>query len=125
MDSMTNRVRSSAADRRVEHRYLIDGELEYKVIHHNQVVGAGYGRAINASGSGILFESLGPLPPDMYIELSIAWPGRPGQRVAVRLRATGQTVRSQGRYTAVAIHDHAYRASATGMDDRKQLSMRS
>jgi hypothetical protein len=109
--------------RRVDRRYPIDAELEYKLIHGRNVFQTGEGRTINVSSSGILFESRRALPPGMEIELSIAWPARLGDAVALKLCVCGRTVRAQDNCTAVQIQRHTFRTRVIREGDaRQQLS---
>ena len=99
--------------RRLVRRFPIDVELEYKLISRGHVVETGQGRTVNISSGGILFESRCALPPGMFIELSIAWPARLRNTVALKLHATGLTVRGHGKFTAVTIRRHMFRTTGT------------
>ncbi|HEV3199775.1 MAG TPA: hypothetical protein VGZ73_17850 [Bryobacteraceae bacterium] len=103
--------------RRVDRRYPIDAELEYKLIYERNVFETGQGKTINVSSSGILFESERALPPGMEIELSIAWPARLGDAVRLKLCVSGRTVRAQGKCTAVLIQRHIFRTRGTREGD--------
>ncbi|MBZ5624281.1 MAG: hypothetical protein LAQ69_37130 [Acidobacteriia bacterium] len=117
MDLIINRAPiNCSTDRRLDRRYPIDAELEYKLIQHRQMIETGHGRTVNVSSSGIMFESRCALPPEMYIEVSIAWPAR---LVALRLFAIGQTVRSQGKFTAVTIERHMFLATGASKTDAR------
>jgi hypothetical protein len=101
------------ADRRSDRRYPIDAELVYQLVRHGQAVETGHGRTLNVSSSGILFEAACALPRGAPIELSIAWPARLGDVVALKLCVTGRTVRCQNNCTAVLIQRHIFRTKGT------------
>jgi hypothetical protein len=118
MDLISQRSpKSRTIYRRVDRRYPIDAELEYKLIHDRNVFETGRGKTINVSSSGILFESERALPPGMQIELSIAWPARLADAVALKLCVSGRTVRAQDNCTAVQIQRHTFRTRVTREGD--------
>ena len=124
MDLMTHRsTRTSIADRRVYRRYPLDVELEYKLIHNRRAIETGHGKTVNASSSGILFQSRRALPPGMDIELSIAWPARIGDVVALKLWVSGRTVRGQDHCTAVKILRHTFRTGRTRAGDASAVTL--
>lgn len=100
---------AGAGERRLACRYPIRTELEYRLMARGEIIETGRGRSINTSSSGILFESERALPPQMIIQVSLDWPGRPSAAVTVDLHVAGRTVRGQGNYTAVAIERHEFR----------------
>jgi len=110
MSSAVQSQIASTSGRRSNYRYPIRIDLEYRLLKGSRVLKAGRGRTVNFSSSGILFESEESLPPAMRIHLSIAWPARLNNRVALNLhvelarsgaqRATLQA-RSEGSDPAV------------------------
>ena len=104
---------SRSPDRRKERRYPIDADVEYSLIYQGRTIETGRGRTVDASSNGILFESKRALPAGVQIELSIAWPVRLADRVALKLCVSGQTVRGRGNCTAVAIRRHVFRTKGT------------
>jgi hypothetical protein len=121
MDLISQRSPTSRTiQRRVDRRYPIDAALEYKLIQDRQVFETGHGKTINVSSSGILFESQRALPPGMEIELSIAWPARISDTVAMKLCVSGRTVRAQDNCTAVKILQHTLRTRVIREGDARQ-----
>jgi len=110
------------AQRRLARRYPVCVALEYRLIARGDVVETGQGHTVNVSSCGILFESARALPPQMVIQLCLAWPGRPSAPVAVELHVAGRTVRRQDHCTAVAIERHEFR-STRGRDSQSALKV--
>ena len=61
-------------DRRVNGRYPITLELQYKLMSKGRVEHVGIGLSLNISSGGVLFETNELLPPTGFIELAIQWP---------------------------------------------------
>jgi hypothetical protein len=96
-------------ERRLACRYPVQMELEYRLLHRGEVVGAGRGRTINTSSAGILFEADVPLPVQTIIQLCLDWPEVPSAAARVALYVAGRTVRCHGNITAAAIERHDFR----------------
>src|ERR1700674_3736059 len=92
-----------AGDRRSQRRYAIAADLEYRVICGCQVIQTGMGRTVNLSKSGILFESEQMLPAGTEMEVSIAWPVRLRDTVALNLCVSGQIAWSLAERHALTI----------------------
>jgi hypothetical protein len=79
------------------------------------------------SSAGLLLESAHALPVGKKTELSMAWPALLNDVTGLTLRATGRTIRVQGRYTAVQIIDYDFRTSgrvARKEDEARRSSQR-
>ena len=100
-------------ERRGNPRYPIDTALVYKLIRHGRTVEAGFGRTVDVSSSGILFESARSLPTGMQIEISMAWPARLSDAVDLQLCVMGLTVRGEDHRTALIIRRHEFRTKGT------------
>jgi hypothetical protein len=96
-------------ERRQACRYPIEMVLEYRLMGRGALIGAGQGRTVDISSSGILFEAERTLPPQRIIHLSIDWPACRDSTGAMVLHATGRTVRRRGRRTAVLMERHEFR----------------
>ena len=92
-----------AGDRRSERRYAIAAELEYRVICGHQIIRTGTGRTVNLSKSGILFESEQTLPAGTEMEVSVAWPVRLRDTVALSFCVSGQVTWSRAERHALTI----------------------
>jgi hypothetical protein len=95
-------------DRRSERRYAIAANLEYRVICDCQVIQTGIGRTVNLSKSGILFESEEILPVGTEMEVSIAWPVRLRDTVALNFCVSGRISWSRGKLHALTILRHEF-----------------
>jgi hypothetical protein len=108
-----------SGDRRQHRRYPVDSQVEYKVVSGREVTEIGFGRVLNLSSGGILFESDCPLPAGVNVKLIIAWPS---QASATRLKAhvSGYIVRSEGNCAAVRILHQVFRSNHTPGADHSE-----
>ena len=90
-----------------EHRagpvYSVEAELAYRLVRNGKVLPGGAGRAVSVSSTTILLQAMPVPPPDMEIELDIAWPSRSDGRVTLQLHVAGRTLPLDGGRTAVQI----------------------
>jgi hypothetical protein len=100
-------------DRRSDRRYPINAEVRYCITNRQRVIQTGYGRIIDISSAGVLFESGLALPRGLKIELSIAWPALSSTSSKLELHAEGRTVRAEHNRTAAQIHRYTFRAAQT------------
>lgn len=96
-------------NRRTNQRYPINMEVSYTVITNRKAAFEGVGQTVDVSAGGVLFDAANQLPAGLRIELSVAWPARLNQTVALNLWLTGTIVRSQGARTAVQIGRYTFR----------------
>ncbi len=99
---------TSRADRRSDRRYPVSAKLEYRIRGHQTIVGTGFGRTIDISNAGVLFESGIALPRGVKVELHIHWPVAGANSSQVQVFAEGRTVRAQRNYTAVKILKYSF-----------------
>ena len=92
-------------ERRDSCRYPIDLPVEFQ-IWEGSALKTGYGRTVNLSTDGILFECDPPLVVGAQIEIQIIWPA---STLPVRLFISGETVRTEANRCAVRIVRHALR----------------
>jgi hypothetical protein len=97
-----------AGDRRSERRYAIAADLQYRVICDCQVIQTGIGRTVNLSKNGILFESDEMLPAGTEMEVSVAWPVRLRDTVALNFCVSGQITWSRAKLHALMILRHEF-----------------
>ena len=83
-------------ERRSDRRYQVDLELRY-LLPGNGPGQGGWGKALNMSKGGILFEADSVLPVGGQAELVIAWPFRLQQVCSLELIVVGQISRSGKR----------------------------
>jgi hypothetical protein len=87
---------------------VIAADLEYRVICGHQVIQTGIGRTVNLSKSGLLFESEQILPAGTDMEVSVAWPVRFHDTVALNLCLSGQVTWSSAERHALSILRHEF-----------------
>ena len=89
--------------------YPIGADVEYRLLERQRVVSAGTGRTKTISSSCVVFESERTLPVGLLVELAVTWPVRLDNRVGLKLKILGRTVRVAGNCTAVDILRHEFR----------------
>jgi hypothetical protein len=99
-------------DRRLGHRFPIEAPVEYKLIRQQKTFEIGRGWSVNLSSSGVLFEAERPLPPNVQVELSIAWPARLDGVAPLQLCIKGRTVRTRDSQVAVRVLAYDFRTRA-------------
>jgi len=87
-------------DRRLQRRYPIELDLEYRIIENGTVVSTGDGKTGNMSSGGILFRSQNEVT-EGSVELLIRWPAILGNTPFVELCVFGRVVRSDADGIAV------------------------
>jgi hypothetical protein len=88
-------------NRRVQRRYPVALELEYKVMEGGEVVCTGAGTTGNISSGGVLFLTEGTVASGPAVELSIRWPAVSAGEPSMELRLSGRIVRSDANGTAL------------------------
>ncbi len=88
-------------DRRLQRRYPVELELEYRIIKDEKVVCAGSGRTGNMSSGGILFHTGEGVPNGPSVELAVRWPAVLGNAPFLELCITGRLVRNDAQGVAI------------------------
>ena len=88
-------------DRRLQRRYPIELELEYKIIKDDRVVSRGVGKTENISSGGVLFQPTERVPVGPHVELAVRWPAVLGNVQFLELCISGKMVRSDSRGVAM------------------------
>jgi hypothetical protein len=101
-----NGSRPANGEQRSHRRYPVDAQVAYKIFLDSKIVETGWGKTVNLSSGGILFESASALRAGADVELSVVWPT--GRFV---LHITGCTLRTAGNRAAVKILNQAFRCS--------------
>jgi hypothetical protein len=112
-------------DRRLNLRYPIAIPLKYKLLRSGKVVKTGQGQTLNLSSSGVLMECDVALPKGAVVELSLAWPARIDGKVGLSLVATGTTLRTTARGTAVVLSQHHFRTRSLRVCAPSTIAMNS
>jgi hypothetical protein len=102
------RLLLALGDRRLNRRYPIAAELEYRAVGNDGVTLEGIGQTINLSTGGVLFQSDQALRVGLRIELAINWPARLNDSLALNLCVSGRVSRSEGNCHAVRIRAHEF-----------------
>lgn len=89
--------------------YPIVSHLEYQITRDGRRIAAGTGRTVTMSAHTVCFESENGLPLGELIELAVVWPARLDNRIPLKLRIVGRTVRVSGLLTTIKILKYEFR----------------
>jgi hypothetical protein len=81
-------------DRRLQRRYPIELDLEFRIMDGDRVVSTGAGRTGNMSSGGVLFHAAEGVPSGPHVELAVRWPAVLGNSPFLELRISGRLVRN-------------------------------
>jgi hypothetical protein len=90
-------------DQRINGRYPITLELQYKLLNKGRVERLGIGRTLNISSGGVLFEADTLLPTTGRIELALSWPVLLEGICNLKLVMRGRIVRCDTNSKAIAV----------------------
>jgi hypothetical protein len=88
-------------DRRLQRRYPIELDLEFRIVDDDKVVSTGTGKTGNMSSGGVLFYPAEGVPSGPHVELSVRWPAVLGNAPFLELRIFGRLVRSDSQGIAM------------------------
>lgn len=108
-------------DRRMDTRYEVELELNYKVIRGHRVVQQGRGRTVTMSRGGLAFTTERALPNGCAIELAIEWPIPLYGRYPLQLRMMGHVVRNVRGIVAVRTTWHEFLRMDTAVEHRTEV----
>ena len=112
-------------DQRLNRRYPIALEIEYKLLRKGRVERLGLGRTLNVSSGGVLFEANESLPAGSSIEILMQWPFLLEGVCPLKLVIHGSVVRSDSKRIAVRTKQHEFRTagarSSTSSDKVRSL----
>jgi hypothetical protein len=98
-------------DQRLDRRYPITLEIEYKLLRKGRVERLGLGRTLNVSRGGVLFEANDSLPAGSSIEILMQWPFLLEGVCPLKLVIHGSVVRSDSKRIAVRTKHHEFRTA--------------
>jgi hypothetical protein len=98
-------------DQRSHRRYPIGLNLEYKLLKRGRVGCSGFGKVLNISSRGVLFEAHEDLRAIGRIEVTIPWPFQLDGVCPLKLVMRGRIVRSDGNKIAIISEHHEFRTS--------------
>src|SRR6266700_744826 len=115
------------AEGRLHQRYLIAFDLEYEILKRRRVQHLGFGRTINISSSGVLFEakdiqSVCFMDCSEPIVLKMNWPLSLSEVCALKLEMRGHIVRIDGRRIAMKIDNHEFRTGTVALKATPRLT---
>jgi hypothetical protein len=88
-------------DRRLQRRYPLELDLEFRIVDGDTVVSAGAGRTGNISSGGVLFHAEDGALSGPQVELAVRWPAVLGNSPFLELRIFGRLVRNDSRGVAL------------------------
>jgi hypothetical protein len=97
------------SDQRLHRRYPISLEIEYRLLNRGRVERLGFGRTLNISKGGALFECNDSLPVGSTVEIVLTWPFMLEGVCPLNLVLNGRVVRSNSRASAVQTRQHEFR----------------
>jgi hypothetical protein len=106
-------------DQRLNGRYPITLELQYKMLNKGRVEHLGLGRTLNISSGGVLFEADGHLPPNGPIELALSWPFLLEGICNLKLVMRGRVVRCDTGSRAIAVKAEYHEFHTAGVRSSK------
>jgi PAS domain S-box-containing protein len=110
-------------DQRVNGRYPITLELQYKLLNKDRVERLGIGRTLNISSGGVLFEAETPLRATGPIELAMNWPILLAGICNLKLVMRGQIVRSDTNGKVIAVKAKYHEFHTAGVRSPKGRTM--
>lgn len=115
-------------DQRVNGRYPIALEVQYKLLRGdrvNKVDRVGCGRTLNISSGGVLFETDQLLPPTGFVELAIQWPFLLREVCSLKLVMRGRIVRRDNHTKATAVRAESHEFRTAGVRPSRRDDARS
>jgi hypothetical protein len=88
-------------DRRLQRRYPLELDLEFRVIDGDNVVFTGTGKTGNLSSGGVLFHAGDDVQYGPHVELAVRWPAVLGNSPFLELRIFGRMVRNDSQGVAM------------------------
>jgi hypothetical protein len=93
--------RQIQGDRRLQRRYPVELDLEFRIIDDDKVVSTGAGKTGNISSGGVLFHAEEGVPSGPHVELAVRWPAVLGNSPFLELRIFGRLVRNDSQGVAM------------------------
>jgi len=108
-------------ERRTGHRFQLTLDLCYRLMVRQSPPTLGFGKTIDVSSRGVLFESENLLPSRGDIEISLKWPMLLNSTCNLQLIIKGRIVRLNERKVAVYSETREFRTAARSTFDRAVL----
>jgi hypothetical protein len=110
-------------DQRLNGRYPITLELQYKLLNKGRVEHLGIGKTLNISSGGVLFETDERLPSGGPIELSMSWPFLLEGVCNLKLVMRGRIVRYDANSKVIAVKAEYHEFRTAGVRAAKSRTM--
>ena len=94
----TDKIRG---DRRLQRRYPLELDLEFRIVDGDRVVSTGAGRTGNISSGGVLFHASDDVLSGPQVEIAVRWPAVLGNAPFLELRISGRVVRNDSNGVAM------------------------
>jgi hypothetical protein len=88
-------------ERRLQRRYPIELDLEFRIGDGDKVVSRGAGKTGNISSGGVLFHAPDGALNGPNVELSVRWPAVLGNAPFLELRISGRLIRNDSKGIAM------------------------
>jgi hypothetical protein len=95
-------------DRRLQRRYPVELDLEFKIIDGDKVVSTGAGKTGNMSSGGVLFHAGDGVANGAHVELAVRWPAVLGNSPFLELRIYGRLVRNDSHGVALRMSKYHF-----------------
>lgn len=113
-------VVADVRDRRSDRRYPITLPLQYKLVRNGKSL-LGFGRTLNISTHGVLFELDDAVPAGGQIELALNWPLMLQGSCCLRLVMRGSILRTDEKTIALQAKSHEFRTAGRSLTVRCAL----
>jgi hypothetical protein len=107
-----------STDRRAARRYPIALQLQYRLISKGQIQRLGFGRTINISSHGVLFEVDDVVPTGGEMKLALNWPFLLEGSCGLQLIMRGRILRTDEKTIALKAEFHEFRTAGQAVRER-------
>jgi len=95
-------------DRRLQRRYPLELDLEFRIVDGDRVLSTGAGKTENISSGGVLFRAAEGVPNGPHVKLAVRWPAVPGNAPSLELCIFGHLVRNDTQGTALRMNRYHF-----------------
>jgi len=95
-------------DRRMQRRYPLELDLEFRIMNGDKVVSTGTGRTGNISSGGVLFHAAEHVLNGRGVELSVRWPAVLGNAPFLELKIVGRMIRNDAHGIAIRMNRYYF-----------------
>jgi hypothetical protein len=101
-----------ATERRSQFRFEVHLPMQYHVTSRSSGVPSGTATTVEMSRTGLSFRTRKPIPVGTHLKMTMDWPARSSEGLAMVIQATGYVIRSHGGTTAVCFTSRRLRTVA-------------